>query len=115
MKLALAAAFVFVVSAADAACFGTGAFRSCTDDSGNSYTINRLGNSTYMNGHNARTGSTWNQNSNTFGNTTIHNGRDSSGNSWNVQENRFGNVRTWNGYDSRGNRVNRTCIGIYCN
>ena len=71
-------------ASASATCIGTGALSTCYDDSGNTYTIQRLGNSTYMQGHNARTGSNWSQDSHTFGNTTFHNGRDARGNSWNT-------------------------------
>ncbi|MQW55661.1 hypothetical protein [Sinorhizobium meliloti] len=65
-----------------AACYGTDAFSTCNDSSGNRYTIQRYGNTTYMQGNNYRTGSRWSQNSTTYGNTTFHNGRDAEGNSW---------------------------------
>jgi hypothetical protein len=42
---------------ASAGCIGSGSFQTCNDNSGNSYTINRFGNSTTMNGYNAQTGS----------------------------------------------------------
>ena len=71
-------------SSASAACYGSKSFQTCSDDSGNNYTVQRFGNSTYMQGYNSRTGSNWSQNSTTFGSTTFHNGRDKDGNSWNT-------------------------------
>lgn len=80
--LATTAAIAVSASTAFAGCIGGGALSTCYDNSGNTYTIQRLGNSTYMQGHNSRTGSSWSQNSTTFGNTTIHNGQDADGDSW---------------------------------
>jgi hypothetical protein len=51
-----------MTSGENAGCIGSGSFQTCNDDSGNSYTINRYGNSTTMNGYNAQTGSSWSQN-----------------------------------------------------
>jgi len=51
-----------MTSVENAECIGSGSFQTCNDDSGNSYTINRYGNSTTMNGYNAQTGSSWSQN-----------------------------------------------------
>ena len=67
---------------AQATCYGTGAFRTCNDSSGNSYNIQQYGNSTNMQGSNAQTGSTWTQNSQTYGNTTNIQGT-TNGNTWN--------------------------------
>lgn len=70
-------------SSASAACYGSKSFQTCSDDSGNNYTVQRFGNSTYMQGYNANTGSSWSQNSQTYGKSTFHNGVDANGNSWN--------------------------------
>jgi len=68
---------------ASAGCYGSSSVYNCYDyQSGNSYSVQKYGNSTYMQGYNAGTGSSWSQNSNSFGNTTFHNGTDSRGNSW---------------------------------
>ena len=99
---------------ANAMCVGSGGFQVCNDTSGNSYTVNRFGNNTYMQGHNAQTGSSWSQNSQTYGNTTYHQGL-SNGQSWNMQQNSFGNVQTFNGRDTRGNSFSRTCVNGFCN
>jgi len=83
MKLLIASlAFTLAAVPAHAICIGSDTLQSCTDTSGNSYTINRMGNTTFMNGSNAETGSQWNQTSTTIGNSTFHNGMDKDGNSW---------------------------------
>jgi len=89
----IAAALLASGAAAHANCVGTKSFSTCYDaDTGNSYTVQRYGDSTYMNGNNARTGSNWSQSTQSYGNTTFQNGRDSRGNSWST-----------------------TCVGGYCN
>jgi hypothetical protein len=83
----LAAAFMFALisTTANAQCFGTDAFQTCTDSqSGNTYQIQRFGNTTQIYGSNPRTGSTWSQTTNKIGSATIQNGYDSRGNSWNT-------------------------------
>jgi hypothetical protein len=43
-------------TAANAACFGRGAFQTCYDaEGGNSYSVQRFGNATYMQGYNRNT------------------------------------------------------------
>lgn len=77
---------VFILAgtvSAEASCFGTKSFSTCTDDSGNSYQVQRYGNTTQMQGYNPRTGSNWSQQSYDTGNTTFHYGQDSRGRSWN--------------------------------
>lgn len=84
LRLILAASAALILCApAWAECVGTSDFQSCWDDSGNNYTVNRLGDMTIMNGHNSRTGSSWSQDSlSVGGDMVIHNGRDADGNSW---------------------------------
>ncbi|WP_128755481.1 hypothetical protein [Metarhizobium album] len=83
MKTALLlAASLLASTQASAACYGTRAYQNCYDDSGNTYTINRYGNTTHMYGNNSRTGSNWSQDSYSFGNSVNHYGRDSDGNNW---------------------------------
>jgi hypothetical protein len=57
--VAIGLATLLGASTGDAACLGTGSFSTCTDASGNHYTVNRFGNQTMMNGYNASTGYTW--------------------------------------------------------
>jgi hypothetical protein len=118
MKAAIVASVLLAATAADAMCTGTPGFQTCTDSSGNSYSVQRNGGSTHMNGYNANTGSTWSQNSQTLGNTTFHSGH-SNGNSWNGTTQNIGNMQIHNGMDSRGRPYSRTCQQIgsqtFCN
>ena len=105
----MAAALAITVAApATASCIGTNAFQTCNDASGNSYTVQRFGNQTMMQGHNSQTGSAWSQNSMTFGNTTHHHGQ-SNGNSWNMMDQRIGNQRFYSGTNSRGQPFSYSC------
>lgn len=81
MKILLILFSLLFASTSFANCFGSDNFYTCNDASGNSYTVNKFGNTTMMNGYNANTGSAWNQNSNTLGNTTYING-NTNGRSW---------------------------------
>lgn len=85
MRIAIAFACALFASSASAACFGLSSFQTCSDSSGNRYTVNRMGNTTYMRGNNYNTGSSWSQRSTTLGGTTLHNGYDSNGNSWSTR------------------------------
>jgi hypothetical protein len=80
--------FALVTSAA-ANCIGSSSFQTCYNSSG-------------------RTGSTWSQQSSTFGNTTYHTGQ-TNGQSWNATDQRSGNMRSIYGTDSRGNAFSYTC------
>lgn len=104
IPILFAALAIFASNPASAACVGSAAFQTCTDAAGNSYTVNRLGNSTMMNGRNARTGTTWNQTSTTYGNTTMHTG-STNGKPWNLQTNTFGNTTTYSGRNSAGKPI----------
>jgi hypothetical protein len=94
---------------ASAACFGSDEFSTCTDDSGNTYDIQRFGNQTDMNGSNAGTGSNWSEHSMTLGDTTYIDGQAANGNSWNETEQHIGNTEIYSGTDSNGNSFYRTC------
>ena len=110
-RVGFAAAIVtiFVVNVASAACYGTDTFQNCDDNSGNSYTINRFGDTTMMTGGNAQTGSSGSQNSTTLGDTTFHNDRASSGNSWNATDQRLEDSRHIFTRDRQGNSSSRIC------
>jgi hypothetical protein len=99
---------------ADAACFGSGSFKTCYDTSGNSYTVSKFGNSTFVNGYNSRTGSTWNQNSTSFGNSTYSTGRASNGRYWDETETTYGGTTNIFGTDSDGNSFSTTCTVYAC-
>lgn len=104
-------AFIFLSTSAlyaNAECFGTGNFKSCTDASGNHYTVNKFGNQTIVNGSNYNTGNTWSQTSTHLGDMTITNGRAADGDSWNSTSQRVGDMVIQNGIDSDGNSFNNT-------
>jgi hypothetical protein len=107
MKKIVIAVFALLLSSTGyAQCVGTGAFKTCTDNQGNSYTVNKIGNTTYTQGRNSRTGSSWNQNSTTIGNATMHNGRAANGSSWNINTTNVGEYQYHSGRDSRGKPIN---------
>jgi hypothetical protein len=97
-RLALALALTILPLAAHAGCTGGSVYRTCYDSYGNSYSVQRFGNTTTVQGRNAGTGSTWSQTDTTFGNSTYTQGT-TNGRSWNMQ--RYG--RSYSGRDSRGN------------
>lgn len=101
MKKIIATTFLAITFAAtaEASCFGTKAFMTCSD--GNSYST--IGNTTF--GSNSNTGSSWSQT--TIGDATY--GRSSSGATWNS----FNNGSSSWGTDSRGKSW--SCIGNFCN
>jgi hypothetical protein len=101
-KLALAlSSIVAPLTTASAMCFGTPGFETCNDSYGNSYTVNRMGPMTTMNGYNPYTGSNWSQTSQTLGNMTITNGI-TNGNPWNMNQQHFGGVSTYSGMNAAG-------------
>lgn len=118
MKAAIVASLLLAGAAANAMCTGTPGFQTCTDSSGNSYSVQRHGGSMHMNGYNANTGSTWSQSSQTYGNATYHNGQ-TNGSSWSGTTQNIGNMQFNNGVDSRGRAYSSTCQRIgnqtFCN
>jgi hypothetical protein len=118
MKAFIVLAGLLAAVSAQASCFGSGSFQTCTDSSGNSYNVQRYGNTTHVQGSNPN-GSQWNQTSQTYGNTTYHNGTAAGGGSWNSTTTNMGNMQFHNGTDSKGNSFNRTCQRIgnqtFCN
>lgn len=80
---------------------GSTTFANCDD--GNSYTTQRFGGSSFTNGRNSTTGSTWSQQKTSVGNMHFYNGRDSNGDSWSGTGYNIGNTYFYNGRDSEGN------------
>lgn len=107
MNKLLTASILFALSTPTwAQCIGTGSLKTCYDANGSSYTVNRLGNTTMVNGINSN-GSTWSQTSTTYGSTTYHNGTAANGNTWNSTQRQLGNgMQSWSGLDSNGNSFN---------
>lgn len=97
-----------------AECIGTGNLKTCYDDSGNTYTVQKFGNSTYVDGQNSRTGESWSQHSQKLGNSTYTTGQDADGNSWNSTATKVGSSTMINGTDSDGNYFSTTCNEYGC-
>lgn len=112
MKSMLIAAALILITplTVQASCFGSGAFKTCSDGNGNTYNVQRYGNTTNMQGSNSYTGNTWSQNSQRYGNSTYTTGHDADGNSWNMQQHSLGNgFSTYSGTDSSGNTFSGSC------
>lgn len=114
LKTVALAGALLASASAQAQCFGSGTFKTCTDASGNNYSIQRFGNQTIMQGNNPRTGSTWSQQSFTTGNTTQTYG-NTNGRTWNQTTITRPNGFQTFGTDSRGNSFNKNCFGAFCN
>ena len=99
-----------MTGAANAACVGTGTYKSCTDASGNHYTVNKFGNQTVVNGSNSNTGNTWSQTSTHMGDMTITNGRAADGKTWHSTSHRLGDMVIQNGTDSDGEPFHNTYL-----
>jgi hypothetical protein len=105
----------FAVAPTWANCIGSPGFQTCYDNSGNSYQVNRMGNTTTVQGYNAQTGSSWNQTSQQVGNSTYTNGTAANGQPWNSTTMNMGNGNTMTyGTDSRGNSFQRNCNQYGC-
>jgi hypothetical protein len=98
---------------AQAQCFGSANLQTCTDSSGNSYTVNRMGGVTHMTGTGPN--GSWSQQSHTIGNTTYHNGQTVNGNNWNGTTQSIGNMQIHNGINGQGQPYQKTCTPLGCN
>lgn len=79
--------------AASAMCVGSDTFESCTDDSGNSYTVNRLGGMTQIQGYNSNNGHTWSE----------------------TEQNLGGGYHSYSGVNAQGQYYSGTCSQYGCN
>lgn len=113
-KMTIGLAAVLLCSGAQAACFGTGQYRTCNDDAGNTYNVQNYGNTTSVQGSNARTGNNWSQETYRSGNTSSTYGRDADGNTWNAQTYKTPGGSTTYGTDSKGNSFSRSCNQFGC-
>jgi len=111
--IAIFAVALTAVLAANASCFGSSNMYSCYDQAGNTYNVQKFGNTTNMQGYNAGTGSSWSQNSQTYGNTTHIQG-NSNGNSWNQTIHKLPGMTTYSGTDTQGNSFFKTCTAHGC-
>ena len=115
MKNILTLLLVSMSFGVGAQCIGTNALSTCYDNNGNTYTVNRMGNMTTVNGSSSN-GSSWSQTSNTVGNTTYSNGTASNGQSWNETQTNLGNGnRMVSGTNSQGQYYSQNCNQYGCN
>jgi hypothetical protein len=100
---------------AQTTCFGSGAFQTCSDlSTGNTYNVQRFGNTTMMQGSNSNTGTNWDQTSHTFGNTTQHYGTAGNGNTWSGTTISTPSMQQHFGTDSSGQSYNKICTALGC-
>lgn len=97
-----------------ASCYGSDSYKTCTDQNGNTYNVQKYGNQTTTYGTNSRTGSTWNEQASTYGNTTTINGTASNGAKWNETIQSYGNTQTISGTDANGKSFYKTCSNGNC-
>ncbi|HHO0882147.1 TPA: hypothetical protein ACRTNA_002186 [Aeromonas hydrophila] len=112
--LAVTVSIVLFSGAVSAECIGTGNLKTCFDDSGNTYTVQKFGGTTYVDGQNSRTGSSWSQQSQKLGNSTYTTGRDADGNSWDSTTTKMGGSTVINGTDSDGDSFSVICNEYGC-
>ncbi|MGS3177883.1 hypothetical protein ACB265_00395 [Aeromonas dhakensis] len=108
------AALLFCSGAASAECIGSGNLKTCYDSNGNTYTVQKYGNSTLVSGYNSKTGSTWNQDSQKIGNSTFTNGKAADGQSWNSTSTKIGDSTFINGKNSDGKPFSAVCGKYGC-
>jgi len=96
-------------------CFGSDTLYTCSDpQTGNTYNVTKFGNTTQVQANNSRTGSSWSQSTQNFGNQSYTTGRDKDGNTWRHNTNQIGNTQYYNGSDSQGNYYNGSCGTLGC-
>lgn len=113
-KLLILLAMAGASTLASANCIGSPNMQTCVDSSGNSYNVQRYGNTTTVQGTNPGTGNNWSQTSNRVGNTTFHNGTAANGQSWSGTTQSIGGTTFHNGVDSRGRSYTKTCNAYGC-
>lgn len=115
MRIAIFTVGLVACSSAWSQCVGGDAFKICTDSSGNTYNVSKFGNTTMVDGYNPQTGSSWNQQSNTIGNTTFTNGTAANGQTWDSTTHSYGNGNsTTYGTDSHGRAFTYQCGRYGC-
>ncbi|EGR4069222.1 hypothetical protein DDN14_07945 [Vibrio cholerae] len=92
-----------------AECFGTDTFQTCYDNNGNTYSVQNIGNSTFVQGTNLQ-GDSWTQDTYRTGTTSQTYGVDSNGDTWNSSTQKlYGGGSITTGTDSEGNLFSTLC------
>lgn len=97
-----------------AQCFGSSSIKNCYDDNGNNYNVTKIGNRTYVDGYNSRTGSNWSSETYKIGNTIYQDGTSADGGSWNQTIRSIGNYTYYDGTDSNGDSYSYSCNSYGC-
>ena len=105
-KFILALSISAMTTAAQAGCYGSDNFKTCYDNNGNNYTVNKIGDTTITNGSNPSNGSYWTQRSTTIGDTTYQTGTAANGSPWNSTIRDDGYGTSIYGTDSSGKPFN---------
>lgn len=114
LKIVFGLCVLSLTAVANANCYGSASYYNCNDSSGNSYSVQKYGDTTNMQGYNASTGSNWTQNSQTYGNTTQIQGQ-ANGRAWNETIQTMPGVTTYSGTNSQGRAYMKTCTAYGCN
>lgn len=93
-RIITAAVLTLTAVTSNAACYGGANVYSCSDLSGNTYNVQRYGNTTSVQGYNSNTGNSWSQQSYQYGNQTHTYGNASNGNSWSRTDTPYGSYGT---------------------
>lgn len=93
---------------ASAQCVGTDSFYTCSDSSGNTYSVSKYGDTTSVTGSNPN-GSSWSQNTQSFGGSSYTNGTAADGSAWSSNTTNFASGTMTTGTDSRGNSFSSYC------
>ena len=93
-RIITAAVLTLTAVTSNAACYGSANVYSCSDLSGNTYNVQRYGNTTSVQGYNPNTGNSWSQQSYQYGNQTHTYGNASNGNSWSRTDTPYGSYGT---------------------
>jgi hypothetical protein len=107
------AAIVGTLTPSFAICVGSGLNQYCSDHSGNTYAVQRFGRQYYINGFNAKTGTTWSQTLTSVGGTTFYKGMTND-DSWNLTDQHLGGTRVLSYKDSTGQTWTYTCTPAGC-
>ncbi|WP_322106634.1 hypothetical protein [Paraburkholderia sp. J41] len=117
-RLAHSLCFVLTACAASSAfadCWGSAAFQSCRDASGNTYVVQRYGDASQVPVYTQDAESPSKQLYNTRGSTTFIDGAAADGSTWNETVKNYGNgSRTITGMDGDGLVYNMYCDSFGC-
>ena len=114
ISIAFGIAVLCVGGPAVADCYGSDAYKTCTDSSGNTYNVQKIGDMTTVQGYNPETGNSWNQTTTKIGNLSHTRGQDADGNSWTQNTQKIGDTTIQSGYDSDGNYYQQSCNQYGC-